>query len=65
MLNELIEKIEVCKAEKIDGITYQRLRIHYHIIGAIEIPEEFLSQVIILPTRQGVKVQYDSHQKVA
>jgi len=65
MLNELIEKIEVCKAEKIDGITYQRLRIHYHIIGAIEIPEEFISQNVELPTRQGVVVQYLQYRKSA
>ena len=30
MLNELIEKIEVFNAEKIDGVWEQRLRIHYN-----------------------------------
>ena len=39
MLNELIEKIEVFNAEKIDGVWEQRLRIHYNCVGGIEIPE--------------------------
>lgn len=39
MLNELIEKIEVFNAEKIDGVWEQRLRIHYNCVGVIEIPE--------------------------
>lgn len=38
MLNELIEKIEVFNAEKIDGVWEQRLRIHYNCVGTIEIP---------------------------
>jgi len=65
MLNELIERIEVFKAEKIDGVTYQQLRIHYHCIGAIEIPETFSIPEIILPTRQGVEIQYNPYQKSA
>ena len=39
MLNELIEKIEVFNAEKVDGVWEQRLRIHYNCVGVIEIPE--------------------------
>ena len=39
MLNELIEKIEVFNAEKVDGVWEQRLRIHYNCVGAIEIPD--------------------------
>ena len=31
MLNELMEKIEVYNAEKIDGEWVQRLRIHYNL----------------------------------
>ena len=38
MLNELIEKIEVFNAEKIDGVWEQRLRIHYNCVGVIEDP---------------------------
>ena len=38
MLNELVEKIEVFNAEKIDGVWEQRLRIHYNCVGTIEIP---------------------------
>jgi len=65
MLNELIERIEVLRAEKIDGVTYQQLRIHYHFIGAIEIPKELSIAEVILPTRQGVEIKYSPYQKVA
>ena len=60
MLNELVEKIEVFNAEKIDGVWEQRLRIHYNCVGTIEIP-----MVLPLPipevsvnTRKGVVVNY-------
>ena len=60
MLNELIDKIEVYQAEKIDGKKVQRLKIHYNCIGAIEIPD--LSKLpennVSVHTRQGVNVQY-------
>ena len=38
MLNELVEKIEVYNAEKIDGEWVQRLRIHYNCVGEMNIP---------------------------
>ena len=38
MLNELVEKIEVYHAEKIDGVWEQRLLIHYNCVGEITIP---------------------------
>ena len=60
MLNELVEKIEVFNAEKIDGVWEQRLRIHYNCVGTIEI-----TTVLPLPipevsvnTRKGVVVNY-------
>ena len=60
MLNELIDKIEVYQAEKIDGKKVQQLKIHYNCIGAIEIPD--LSKLpennVSVHTRQGVNVQY-------
>ena len=40
MLNELVEKIEVYNAEKIDGEWVQRLRIHYTCVGEMNIPNE-------------------------
>ena len=33
MLNELVEKIEVFNAEKVNGVWEQRLRIHYNCVG--------------------------------
>ena len=57
MLNELIEKIEVYHAERIDGVTVQKLKIHYNCIGSIEIPqfEQIPEVVVIISTRQGVE----------
>ena len=40
MLNELVEKIEVYNADKIDGEWVQRLRIHYNCVGEMNIPNE-------------------------
>ncbi len=60
MLNELIEKIEVFNAEKIDGVWEQRLRIHYNCVGTIEIPTVLplpISEVSV-NTRKGVVVNY-------
>ena len=60
MISELIEKIEVFHAEKIDGVTVQRLNIHYHCVGEIEIPEVAEIPVVMtsVHTRQGVDVVY-------
>ena len=60
MLNELIEKIEVYHAERIDGVNVQKLKIHYNCIGSIEIPqfEQIPEVVVIIPTRQGVETSY-------
>lgn len=56
MLNELIEKIEVFNAEKIDGVWEQRLRIHYNCVGVIEIPEliPLPAPEVSVNTRKGV-----------
>ena len=40
MLNELIQKIVVYHAEKIDGIYIQKLEIHWHCAGVIAFPNE-------------------------
>ena len=58
MLNELIEKIEVFNAEKIDGVWEQRLRIHYNCVGGIEIPEliPLPAPEVSVNTRKGVVV---------
>ena len=60
ILNELIDKIEVFQAEKVNGKTIQRLKIHYNCIGAIDIPD--LSKLpennVQIHTRQGVDVNF-------
>ena len=60
MLNELIEKIEVFNAEKIDGIWEQRLRIHYNCFETIEIPTVLPLPIpeVSVNTRKGVVVNY-------
>ncbi len=67
MLNELIQKIEVFNAEKVEGVWHQRLIIHYNCVGSIEIPD-----VLTLPapevsvnTRKGVTVSYASETATA
>ena len=60
MLNELIEKIEVFNAEKVDGVWEQRLRIHYNCVGAIEIADliPLPAPEVSVNTRTGVVVNY-------
>lgn len=60
MLNELIEKIEVFNAEKIDSVWEQRLRIHYNCVGTIEIPTVLPLPIpeVSVNTRKGVVVNY-------
>jgi len=60
MLNELIEKIEVFNAEKVDGVWEQRLRIHYNCVGAIEIADliPLPAPEVSVNTRKGVVVNY-------
>lgn len=67
MVSELIEKIEVFHAEKVDGVTVQRLNIHYHCVGEIELPEiaEAPAAMTTIHTRQGVDVVYIPNVKTA
>ena len=60
MLNELIDKIEVHQAEKVDGVWRQRLTIHYNCVGAITLPDTATIQAphVTMNTRQGVYVTY-------
>ena len=59
MLSELIEKIEVYHAEKIDGQTVQRLNIYYNFVGELELPELCEQpEAVTINTRQGVNVVY-------
>ena len=60
MLNELVEKIEVYNAEKIDGVWEQRLRIHYNCVGEITIPKMLPLPIpdVTINTRKGVFVNY-------
>lgn len=60
MLGELVEKIEVYHAEKIDGVWEQRLRIHYNCVGEITIPKMLPLPIpdVTVNTRKGVFVNY-------
>ena len=67
MLNELIEKIEVFNAEKIDGEWVQRLRIHYNCVGEMNIPNEPSLPIpaVTVNTRKGVFVSYTTDDRPA
>lgn len=60
MLNELIDRIEVHQAEKIDGEWVQKLTIHYNCVGTIFIPDIFPLPApdVSVNTRKGVVVNY-------
>ena len=66
MLNELIERIEVHQAEKIDGEWIQKLTIRYNCVGAIFIPDILPLPVpdVSVNTRKGVIVSYAPNKKV-
>lgn len=65
MLNELVQKIEVHQAEKIDGTWVQRITIHYNCVGAISLPDELAIPTpdITVNTRKGVYVSYMPDKK--
>ena len=67
MLNELVEKIEVYNAEKIDGEWVQRLRIHYNCVGEMNIPNEPALPIpaVTVNTRTGVFVSYTTDDRPA
>ena len=67
MLNELVEKIEVYNAEKIDGEWVQRLRIHYNCVGEMNIPNEPTLPIpaVTVNTRKGVFVSYTTDDRPA
>ena len=60
MVAELIEYIEVYPAVKEDGVTNQRVTIHYNCIGAFEVPDrrKIPERDILLETRKGVALSY-------
>jgi DNA invertase Pin-like site-specific DNA recombinase len=62
LLSELIERIEVFHAEKIDGKQVQRLIIHWHCIGAVDIPDlpNLTEPTVEIQTRKGVSVTYSA-----
>ena len=67
MLNELVEKIEVYNAEKIDGEWVQRLRIHYNCVGEMNIPNEPALSIpaVTVNTKKGVFVSYTTDDRPA
>ena len=64
MVAELIDRIEVYHAEKQDGITNQRVVIHYNCIGAFDVPDrrKIPEADIIMETRKGVALSYAPEQ---
>lgn len=60
MVAELIDHIEVYPAVEEDGVTNQRVTIHYNCIGAFEVPDrrKIPERDILLETRKGVALSY-------
>lgn len=60
MVAELIDHIDVYHAEKQDGVTTQRVVIHYNCIGVFDVPErrKIPEADITMQTRKGVAVSY-------
>ena len=60
MVAELIDHIDVYHAEKQDGITTQRVVIHYNCIGVFDVPDrrKIPEADILLQTRKGVALGY-------
>ena len=67
MVAELIDHIEVYHAEKQDGVTNQRVVIHYNCIGAFDVPDrrKIPEADIIMETRKGVALSYATEQVAA
>ena len=65
MVMELIDRIEIYHAERIDGIITQRVVIHYHCIGAFEVPDlESIPELdILIETKKGVALYYSPIEK--
>ncbi|ANU41849.1 recombinase [Flavonifractor plautii] len=60
MVAELIDHIDVYHAEKQDGVTTQRVVIHYNCIGVFDVPDrrKIPEADITMQTRKGVAVSY-------
>ena len=60
MVGELIDHIDVYHAEKRDGVTNQRVVIHYNCIGVFDVPDrrKIPDADIIMETRKGVALSY-------
>jgi len=59
ILNELIERIEVCHTEGTGKNRVQRLSIHYSFVGTLDLPEtDKTANQVVAETRQGVAVRY-------
>ena len=66
MVAELIQYIEVYPAVKEDGVTNQRVTIHYNCIGAFEVPDrrKIPERDILLETRKGVALNTPPHRSL-
>ena len=63
MLNELIRRIEVHQAEKVNGVYVQRLTICYNCVGTLDFPKELPLTMpkVLMQTRKGVRLAYEAN----
>lgn len=66
MVAELIDRITVYHAEKINGVKTQKITIHYNCIGPFEIPDwnKIPELQVYIKTRKGVALSYSGAEKV-
>jgi hypothetical protein len=65
MVTELIDHIDVYHAEKVSGLTSQKVTIHYNCIGDFEVPnrDNIAEMDITIKTRKGVALCYSQLEK--
>jgi hypothetical protein len=65
MVTELIDRIDVYHAERIDGVISQKVVIHYHCIGAFDVPDwdSIPDFDIYVEPRKGVVMNYTPTEK--
>jgi hypothetical protein len=65
MVMELIDHIEVYHAEKVSGLTSQKITIYYNCIGVFEVPDwnNIPEMDITIETRKGVALCYSEYGK--
>ncbi len=65
MVTEMIDHIDVFHAQRVDGEVTQQITIHYHCIGAFDVPDwkDIPELEVLIETRKGVALSYAQTEK--